>query len=261
MTAARAVTFDLWHTLVYLPPEEEAAYMARLADAAVDVLDAAPVVPGRFRAGREELRAQFDAESERAVRAAHEGRSVTPEAQIAAAGQSAGRTPAPGAYTAAIARLLAGTTFRVEPSAVEVLRTLRGRGYRIGLVSNTVGEPGQLLRGVLAGYGLDREIEAFVFSDEHPWAKPAPQIFEEALRQLGSTAGRAVHVGDSWPDIEGARRAGFRGRILYTGLQSYAEEYRRLFVRPGESDPSPSATVTTLAEVIPIVERLVPPVH
>ncbi len=258
MPLERAVTFDLWHTLVYLPPEEESAYMARLSDAAVDVLASAPVLAGRSPAGREELRARFDEESGRAVRAAHEGRSVSPEAQIAAAGRAAGRAPAAGAYTEAIGRLLASTKFVVEPSAVGVLRTLRSRGYRIGLVSNTVGEPGRLLRRTLASFGLDREIEAFVFSDEHPWAKPAPQIFEEALRLLGVRADHAAHVGDSWPDIEGARRAGFRGRILYTGLQSYAEEYRALFVRPGDADPEPTATVPTLEAVVPAVERILP---
>ncbi len=259
VTPHRAVTFDLWHTLVYLPPEEETTYMSRLTEAAVDVLDATPVARGHAPVGRRELRARFEEESARAVRAAHQGRSISPESQIAAAGRATGRRPRPGAYSAAIAGLLEATSFRVEPSAVRVLHALRERGYRVGLVSNTVGEPGRLLRRTLHRFGLDRDIEAFVFSDEGRWAKPAPGIFRKALRALGCAPQRAVHVGDSWPDIEGARRAGFRGSILFTGLQRYADEYRALFVRPEGGRPVPTATVSRLADVVPTVDRLLPP--
>jgi len=257
MPAAPSVTFDLWHTLVYLPPEEEGRYMDRLTDAAVDVLESAPVVPGRSEVDRPTLRARFEAASLRAVEASREGRAVTPERQIQEAGEEVGRRPAAGAYDLALERLLAETSFRVEPTALDVLRALREAGYRVGLISNTVGEPGRLLRPVLHRFGLDQYLEALVFSDEHPWAKPAPEIFRAALTALGSEPALALHVGDGWPDLEGARRAGLRGGILFTGLQQYAPEYEGMYVRSPRVVP-PTAEIARLPELLPLVRALLP---
>ncbi len=258
MTAPRAVTFDLWHTLVYLPPADESTYMARLTEAAVEVLAAAPTVPGATPATRSELGERVDEESRAAVLAAREGRSVTPEQQIQAAGRRLGRRPAPGAYEIAIAALLARTEFLVEPAASEVLGTLRDEGYRLGLISNTVGEPGRLLRPVLAQFGLERFFDVCVFSDQLPWTKPAPEIFRAAVAALGSDPQHAIHVGDGWPDVEGARRAGLRASVLFTGLQQYAEEYRAIYARERTGELDATATIAHLPELLPIVHRFLP---
>ena len=258
MPSAPAVTFDLWHTLVYLSPDAESAYMSRLTDAAVRVLEASPVEPGRTAASPSELRESFERESLRAVNEAHAGRTVTPEQQLVAAARAAGRAPDPEQYVRSIEALLAGTDFRVEPSAREVLREVRELGYRVGLVSNTVGEPGRLLRPIIRRVGLGSYIESYVFSDEHPWAKPAPEIFQEALRELGSAPERAVHVGDSWPDIEGARRAGLRAGVLFTGLQSYGTEYRALFAPDDGTLGRADVTIDRLPDLVPALARLLP---
>ena len=203
---APAVTFDLWHTLVYLAPQAEEEYMRRQLEAAARVLAASDLADGAPVRRREELRQAFEREYADAVIAAREGRSVSPAQQLVRAAERTGRAPRPEAYEAALGRLLGSLPLRLAPNALEVLGELGEEGYALGIVSNTVGEPGRLLRPLLRAFGFDRYVGAYTFSDEHPWAKPSPEIFRATLRALGSDPARAIHVGDGWADIEGARR-------------------------------------------------------
>jgi FMN phosphatase YigB (HAD superfamily) len=258
LAARPAVTFDLWHTLVYLEPEAETTYMSRQVEAATRVLVASPVAPGAPRASELELRAAFETEYRRAVRASSEGRSVTPAEQLSAAARTTGRLPRPAAYIAELAAVIASSPFHRDPFALEVLGALRDEGYQLSVISNTVGEPGRLLRPVLRKLGIDPLVSRFVFSDEHPWTKPSPSIFRYALTEVGSEPTVAIHVGDGWTDIEGARRAELRAGILYTGLQRYAEVYRDLFLPPGWDQPAAEHIAGRLPDVLPIVHELLP---
>jgi HAD superfamily hydrolase (TIGR01549 family) len=253
-----SVTFDLWHTLLYLAPEDEEGYMRRQVDEAVAVLESSEVARGAARAPVPELRAGFEREYALAVDAAGEGRSVTPAEQLTRAALAVGRVPHPERYTEALERTLRSTPFRVSAGTIPVLRDLRVAGYSLGVISNTVGEPGRFLRPILHRMGFDEVVETWTFSDEGPWTKPAPEIFQKALEGLGSAPSNAVHVGDGWSDIEGARRAGLRGAVLFTGLQEYGERYRELFLPHGWADPRAKHRVSRLADVVPIVHRLLP---
>ncbi|HTW55776.1 MAG TPA: HAD family hydrolase [Thermoplasmata archaeon] len=253
---ATAVTLDLWHTLVYLDPEDEEAYMERQIETAVAVLAAAP--PRREGAERsgDELRRVFEEEYAAAVAASQQGRSVPPAEQIERAGARVGRAVRSSDYLDGLRRLVAQTPFRLGPGAVEAVRALRTAGHRVAVISNTVGEPGATLRPMLREFGFDGPVQTFVFSDEHPWTKPDPAIFGEALARLGVPAARAVHVGDGWSDIEGARRAGMRGGVLFTGLQQYGHRYHQLFLPPGWASPETEHRIERLSELPPLVERL-----
>ena len=254
--APTAVTLDLWHTLVYLDPDDEEAYMEHQVEAAVEVLRASPP----FREGPEsdpgELRKIFEAIYAGAVAAAQRGESVTPARQIEEAGRRAGRAVRPSAYVDRLEALVARTPFRLGPGALDAVAAMRASGHRLAVISNTIGEPGRYLRPMLRRFGLDGPVQAFVFSDELPWAKPDPAIFEEALRRLGVGATRTVHVGDGWSDIEGARRAGLRSGVLYTGLQRYGQRYHRLFLPPGWASPEADHRIAELKELPPLVDRL-----
>ncbi len=164
----------------------------------------------------------------------------------------------PREYLEALERTVASSPFRIAPDALRVLGELRDLGYVIGVISNTVGEPGRFLRPILHRMGFDAFVQVYTFSDEHPWTKPAPEIFRATLDALGSTPAAGVHVGDGWSDIDGARRSGMAAAILFTGLQAYGEEYRKLFLPTGRERPDAEHTVRTLAEVVPLVRRLVP---
>lgn len=234
----RLLSLDLWHTLLYLVPSAEEAYMQAQVDLAVGILSDAPVQGDGPPLGPARLRSAFEAVYAGAVHASQEGRSVTPASQMREAGSRTGRLPDPQAYVDGLVQLVARTPFQEAPQAAEVVQGLREEGWATAVVSNTVGEPGEALRPVLKRMGFDRLVDAFVFSDEEPWTKPAPEIFRAALARVGATPERTVHVGDGWVDIEGARRARLRAGVLYTGLQSYGQRYRELFLPKGWSEPT-----------------------
>jgi len=94
------------------------------------------------------------------------------------------------------------------------LQTLRARGLRLGLISNSH----RPLASFLSHFELDDLISVSVSSSEHGFLKPHPRIFQTALDLMAVRAADAVMVGDSFPqDVVGARRAGMRGVLLARG--------------------------------------------
>ncbi len=230
--------------------------MRAQVDLAARVLVESPSVRPGPPAQELELRSAFERAYADAVAASQQGRSVPPSAQIAAAGDRAGRRPSAGAYLEGLRALVDATPFRVAPDALAVLDRLRGDGWATAVVSNTVGEPGATLRPVLRRTGFASRLDAYVFSDELPWTKPAPEIFREAPARLGIPLAATVHVGDGWVDIEGARRAGLRAGVLYTGLQEYGARYRSLFLPDGWERPKTDHQVARWTELPDVLSQL-----
>lgn len=254
-----AVTLDLWHTLLFLAPEDEEVYMVAQVAIAVAALREAPRVTGSPDLDDGALRTAFRREYIGAVEAAESGRTVTPAEQFARAARAAGRQPDVEAYLDALEERVSRTPFDRAPGAFELLATLRDAGHRVAVISNTVGEPGAFLRPVLRRMGFDELVERYTFSDEQPWTKPAPEIFLHTLHALSTPPGASVHVGDGWSDIEGARRAGYRATILFTGLQNYGSSYRALFVPTAPERTRPDWRVDRLEEVGALVDRILGP--
>jgi putative hydrolase of the HAD superfamily len=100
------------------------------------------------------------------------------------------------------------------PDVQPALTELKGRGLRLGVVSNFDGR----LTAVCAGLGIARCFATIVMSGRVGHAKPDPRIFAIALRRLGVAATEAVHVGDSeTDDVEGAQAAGLRAVLIQRG--------------------------------------------
>jgi putative hydrolase of the HAD superfamily len=100
-------------------------------------------------------------------------------------------------------QFMAAIVFEPEPGAFETVRRLRLRGLALAVVSNwDVGLAEHLER-----LGLDLPV---VTSADAGAAKPDAAIFRRALERLGVEPGRALHVGDSPEDEQGARAAGMR---------------------------------------------------
>ena len=253
-----AVTLDLWHTLLYLPPDDEEEYMRAQSRLATRYLSSAPRTAGAPALSEGEMQSAFDTIYAEAVSAAGQGRTVTPAQQLLRAGAATGRRPDVTPYLAELREIVQRLEFVRAPGALEFLAALGADGYRLGLISNTVGEPGAFLQPVLRSLGLDRYLETLVFSDELPWTKPAPEIFRTALDRLGSTPADAVHVGDGWSDIEGARRAGYRAGILFTGLQQYGARYKALFLPDGWDRPATDHVADRFDRVLDLIRRILP---
>jgi putative hydrolase of the HAD superfamily len=134
-------------------------------------------------------------------------------------------------YTGRIIEAMGGSGPSVEPCAREiydewaacqhfvlyddvtpVLRELKARGLKVGLISNSH----RSLLSFQEHFELHGLIAGAVSSSEHGYMKPHPSIFEAALTLLEVRAGESVMVGDSFThDIEGARRVGMRGVLVH----------------------------------------------
>ena len=92
--------------------------------------------------------------------------------------------------------------WRPYPDTPFVLRELRRRGVKTGIVSNIALD----IRPLFATHGLDGLIDAFALSFEHGIAKPAPALFAAACRDLGVAPAQTLMVGDD-PVTDGGAAA------------------------------------------------------
>ena len=131
---------------------------------------------------------------------------------------------------------------RLREGARETLEALRVRA-RIGLISDTGTSPGRVVRRVLSDYGVLGFFDVTVFSDEVGYCKPNEVVFRLALEALGVEPGEALHVGDLVKnDVIGAKKVGMRTAWLKTAEQEYSPE------------DAPDYIIPSLSEVIGIIE-------
>ena len=97
-----------------------------------------------------------------------------------------------------------------SPHAHATLDALRGRGLRLGIVSNAAFPP-HSMRNQLTSLGLAPYFDATVYSSEIGMRKPNRAIYHECLNRLGGASGGAVYfVGDRLrEDVMGPRKLGF----------------------------------------------------
>lgn len=144
----------------------------------------------------------------------------------------------------------------IVDGAADVLESLKKKGFRIGLISNTGRTPGETIRLVLGGYGILKYFDSTVFSNEVGYIKPNRRIFERALSELGSEASKTVHVGDSvLLDVYGARAAGMSA-ILFSKYSAGFERYATRYYNANGRCSTPDATVERLGDVAGAVEGL-----
>ena len=99
---------------------------------------------------------------------------------------------------------------------LEVIETLHARGYKLGIISNLVGE--NEIPDWLRDDGLDKYFDALVLSSVCGLRKPDPRLFEIALNQAGLSPGEVWFCGDSMrADVMGAHGAGIFP-VLYEGF-------------------------------------------
>jgi putative hydrolase of the HAD superfamily len=100
---------------------------------------------------------------------------------------------------------------RVLPGVPEALAAFRAAGLRLIVVSNSDGTVEQGLTDAGLRPLLDAVVDSAVVGVE----KPAPGIFEAALRIANVPPRRVLHVGDLWAaDVVGARGVGLHAVLL-----------------------------------------------
>ncbi len=99
----------------------------------------------------------------------------------------------------------------VNPDSGPLLQTLRERGHRLALVTNTVSA---LARVILAQAKLASAFDVLACADLVPRSKPAPDLLHYALEGLKVPASEAWMIGDSRYDREAAAAA----HVHFVGL-------------------------------------------
>ena len=101
------------------------------------------------------------------------------------------------------------------PDAVPVLERL-ARRYKLCIVSDAIVSPGSCLRRLLENHGLAKFFNGFAFSDEVGHSKPHRSMFESAAGQLGVEISEMLHIGDrDHNDVKGPQQLGMKA-ILFT---------------------------------------------
>ncbi len=93
------------------------------------------------------------------------------------------------------------------PGAKELIGSLKERGYGVWFVTSAKDEE---LEHHMSELEAEDSIDGIVNSSAVENAKPAPDIFEEALERAGVSPEEAVAVGDAVWDVESAKGAGIR---------------------------------------------------
>ncbi len=100
------------------------------------------------------------------------------------------------------------------PKAAELLRELAGRGARVVLATSSGEEDLERLREAI---GADDAIDEAVSKGDVEHSKPAPDIFEAALKKFDLDPARTLVVGDTRWDIEAAGKLDLGVVCVLTG--------------------------------------------
>ena len=102
-----------------------------------------------------------------------------------------------------------------HPDAPVVLRELRSRNIRIGVLSNTLWPRAVHDQFFVRDQVLDL-IDGTVYSCELPWTKPHPEAFRAAMAAVGEDdPASCVFVGDRpFDDVHGAKSIGMRAVLM-----------------------------------------------
>ena len=111
----------------------------------------------------------------------------------------------------------------VVEGGLQVIRGLYERGYRLGIISNLIGE--DEIPNWLREDGLAQYFDAVVLSSVCHIRKPDPAIYRMGCEQLGLEPEECVSVADNLGrDITGAKAAGIGANILFISPEKLAKK-------------------------------------
>ena len=119
----------------------------------------------------------------------------------------------------------------VHEGTLETLRELKARGYKLGIIANTVTEteiPDWMCRD-----GVADCFKTVILSSKVRLRKPDPTIYKLAARCIGSDPETCAYVGDNpVRDVEGAVNAGFGAMVLFEDAGTADREGKAPTVQP-----------------------------
>jgi putative hydrolase of the HAD superfamily len=127
---------------------------------------------------------------------------------------------------------------------ISTLQELRGRGYQLGLLSNTWWAS-EWHNADLAVHGLTPLLDEIVYTSDLPHSKPHPSVFQEVTWRLGVVPDACAMVGDRLiDDISGALGVGMRAVWKKTS-----------YPWPEPEQIKPTAVITNLADLPPLIDQ------
>jgi putative hydrolase of the HAD superfamily len=240
VTAPRAVVFDLGGTLVHWPDWEEAA-PAKWSFA----YDAVRLAGGDRRWPEREdfVAAMRGAEKAHWERVDKEHWSGPPTGLVSDGFRRLGVDAGEKELVATMdgyAKAVEGWS-TVFPDSRQTLVSLRERGYRLGLLSNTWWAA-EWHNADIAAHGLADLIDELVYTSDLPHSKPHPAVFAEVAGRLGVEAAACVMIGDRQiDDVSGAKAVGMRA------------VWRRNDSGFPTSTVAPDAIVDRVSELLPLL--------
>jgi len=138
-----------------------------------------------------------------------------------------------------------------KPGAEETLLELKQRGYRLGVISNSMSSLD--IPRSLEEFGWRDLFDVVILSSAMKYRKPAPEIFREATLAMNIEPVHCAYLGNRISrDIVGCKQAGFTLGIIIEPPGG---------PRPDEQDQTiqPDAIIHTLSELLGIFPRRVPP--
>ena len=217
----KAVTFDWWFTITNMPvkPDEFAKWAKehRLRGMK-EVLDRAGVNIDEKR-----LSEAYDLLSGHLKDAWDRNMDVSGEEQMALFLQYAGVRKITDAglvdkLGVPFSNALLDRPPTLNDGVVDCLSSLRRRGLKIGIISNTGRTWGRVLIELQKEYGIRDSFDVLSFSDEIGVRKPHPAIFKKTLKGLGLQPENVLHIGDNViDDVGGAKGVGMKAVWYNTG--------------------------------------------
>ena len=138
------------------------------------------------------------------------------------------------------------TNWILEEDTTATLKKLEQDGYRMGLISNAGDD--QDVQQLIRRFEISSYFDFILTSAECNYRKPHPRIFELAIANWYFLPSETVMVGDNLDaDIRGAKSAGLYGIWISRRAGSSSEDQPRI---------QPDATISTLSELPPLLDRL-----
>ncbi len=113
---------------------------------------------------------------------------------------------------------------KIDKHATPILQDLRDH-YKLGIVSNFAIP--ECVDNLLENNGLNGLFDTVVVSAKVNKRKPSPEIFQNALKLMGISAGDAVFVGDTADaDVGGAHAVGMKAVYIKRRVEQTLERFK-----------------------------------
>lgn len=139
---------------------------------------------------------------------------------------------------------------KLRPNVIEMLEGLKTRGYKLGVISNTMSL--YSVFDVLEGYGIRNYFQDVTLSSVTGLRKPNSDIFEISLRQMQSKAENSMYVGDTISrDVIGSKMHGFAVAVQIKSFLTLGSD-----ANLSNKEITPDFIITDILEIVDIVDKL-----